>query len=109
MLTFSDEVLTTNLLFSSPNSIFSAITSLELFIPYVCISIFSLFSSYHLCNKSLSLFMITLGIFIPSRISSFAFNIFSLDPKFPICDVPILVITAKVGFAIFVNKLISPK
>jgi len=46
---------------------------------------------------------------IPSRISSLAFNIFSLEPKFPICDVPTLVITDIVGFAIFVNLLNSPK
>ena len=45
----------------------------------------------------------------PSNISNFAFNIFSLEPKFPICDVPIFVITQPVGFAIFVSKLISPK
>ena len=46
---------------------------------------------------------------IPSNISNLAFNIFSLEPKFPICDVPIFVIIDIVGFAIFVNLLISPK
>jgi len=50
-----------------------------------------------------------LGIFIPSNISNLAFNMFSLEPKFPICEVPIFVITANVGFAILVKRLISPK
>ena len=42
-------------------------------------------------------------LFNPSRISNFAFNIFSLEPSIPMCEVPILVITANVGFAILVN------
>ena len=44
-----------------------------------------------------------------SVISNFAFSIFSLEPKLPICAVPILVITAIVGFTIFVNIDNSPK
>ena len=46
---------------------------------------------------------------IPSSISSFAFNMFSLEPKFPICDVPIFDITHNVGLATLVSSLISPK
>ena len=34
---------------------------------------------------------------------------FSLEPKFPICDVPMLVITANVGFAISDKYAISLK
>ena len=45
----------------------------------------------------------------PSKISILAFKIFSLEPKIPICAVPTLVITATVGFAIFVKTSISPK
>ena len=57
----------------------------------------------------MSLFITKTFLFIPSKISSFAFNMFSLEPRFPICDVPMFVITAIVGFAIFVSLLISPK
>ena len=98
-----------NSLLSSFNFISLAVSSLSFCIPNVCISILFLFFSYHLCNKSLSLLIIILGTIIPSNISNLAFNIFSLDPKLPICDVPILVITAKVGLAISVSRLISPK
>ena len=52
--------------------------------------------------------IITFPLFIPSSISSFAFNIFSLEPRFPMCDVPIFDITHSVGFAICVSSLSSP-
>ena len=39
----------------------------------------------------------------PSNISILAFKIFSLEPKIPICAVPILVITATSGLAILVK------
>ena len=62
-----------------------------------------------ICFAIISLLIITFGKSIPSNISNFAFKIFSLEPKIPICEVPILVIMDSVGFAILVNKLISPK
>ena len=68
------------------------------------IFILSLFSSYHLFNKSLSLFITTTGSLHPFKISSFAFNIFSLEPRFPMCDVPIFVIIQMSGFAIELNN-----
>ena len=62
----------------------------------------SLFSKYQACNKSLSLLIINTPLgFNPSRISSLAFNIFSLLQRF--------VITATSGFAIFVKYDISFK
>ena len=93
----------------SNNWILFACISLSSLIPYVFIFIWSLFSSYHLCNKSLSLLITIYGFCAPSNISNFAFNIFSLDPKFPICDVPIFVIMHIFGFAILESKWISPK
>ena len=69
-----------------------------------------MFVLFQKCNMSLSLFIINIPfVDNPSNISNFAFKIFSLEPKLPIWAVPIFVITAIVGFAICVNKLISPK
>ena len=99
----------TNLLPVSLYSIFSAIFELSLFIPYVTIW-YCLFSKYHLCNKSLSLFITAVPPCCkPSSISNLAFKMFFLEPKFPIWAVPTFVITAMVGFAMAVNLLSSPK
>jgi len=97
------------LLLSSFNFTFLACNVLEFSIPYVIIFFFVLFSSYHWCNKSLSLFIIIVGFLAPFNISNFAFKIFSLEPKFPICDVPTFVIIHILGFAILLNNSISPK